>query len=259
MGSSTSDPKDIAIVVVQGSFHTPQAYQKLTNGLGHQGYPTFQPELPSCSNTDDADFPSKTLHDDSAVVKNVVERLVKDEGKKVFVVMHSYGGLVGSNAIPKELSFNYRKSAGLSGGVIHLLFIAAFVLDEHQSVLGTFGESPNNYVKDDGRFFLKGGASLLYNDLPDDEAADWESRLIPQSHAVQKSEIEITAYKYIPSTYMVCENDKAAPPEYQEMFAGAAGAKIVKLATGHMPMLSQPDALVEKVVEAVKEACAEME
>ena len=100
---------------------------------------------------------------------------------------------------------------------------------------------------------------MLYNDLSDDEAADWESRLIPQSHAVQKSEIEITAYKYIPSTYMVCENDKAAPPKYQEMFAGTAGAKVTKLAAGHMPMLSQPDALVEKVVEVVKEAAAEIE
>jgi hypothetical protein len=147
MGSSTSDPKDIAIVVVQGSFHTPQAYQKLTDGLKHQGYATFQPELPSCSKTDDADFPSKTLHDDSAVIKSVAERLVNDEGKKVFVVMHSYGGLVGGNAISRELSFKYRKSAGLPGGVIHLLYVTAFVLDERQSVLGTFGESPNNDVK----------------------------------------------------------------------------------------------------------------
>jgi pimeloyl-ACP methyl ester carboxylesterase len=100
---------------------------------------------------------------------------------------------------------------------------------------------------------------LLYNDLSDDEAADWESRLIPQSHAVQKSEIEVTAYKYIPSTYMICENDKAAPPQYQEMFAGAAGAKVTKLASGHMPMLSQPDALVKKVVEVVKEAGTDIE
>jgi pimeloyl-ACP methyl ester carboxylesterase len=97
---------------------------------------------------------------------------------------------------------------------------------------------------------------LLYNDLPDDEAAVWEARLIPQSHAVQKSEIVVTAYKYIPSTYIICENDKVAPPQYQEMFAAAAGAKVIKLATGHMPMLSQPDALVEKIAEMVKEADA---
>jgi pimeloyl-ACP methyl ester carboxylesterase len=76
---------------------------------------------------------------------------------------------------------------------------------------------------------------------------------------VQKSKIEVTAYKYIPATYMVCENDKAAPPQYQEMFAKADGAKVIKLAGGHIPMLSQPDALVVRIVEAVKEAGAEIE
>ncbi|KAL5115783.1 hypothetical protein ACEQ8H_006278 [Pleosporales sp. CAS-2024a] len=256
MAGSASGAKDLAIVVVQGSFHTPQAYENLTEGLKQRGYATFQPGLPSCSNPDDDDFPSKTLRDDSAAVKSVIERLVNDESKNVFVVMHSYGGLVGSNAIPKELSFEYRKSAGLSGGVFHLLYIAAFVLGKGQSVLGTFGESPNNDVKADGRFFLKDGASLLYNDMPEVEAATWASRLIPQSHAVQKTEMELEAYKHIPSTYMICENDKAAPPQYQEMFAGTTGAKVVKLASGHMPMLSQPDVLVQQVVSEVKEAVA---
>jgi pimeloyl-ACP methyl ester carboxylesterase len=100
---------------------------------------------------------------------------------------------------------------------------------------------------------------LLYNDLSSDEAAEWEARLIPQSHAVEKSEIAVTAFKHIPSTYIICENDKAVPTQYQEMFAGATGAKVIKLAAGHMPMLSQPDTLVEKVVEAVEEAGRELE
>jgi hypothetical protein len=142
-----SDHRELAIVIVQGSFHMPQAYQKLTDSLKRQGYATFQPELPSCSNTNDRDFPSKTLHDDSAVVKSVIERLVNDEGKNIFLIMHSYGGLVGSNAVSKDLSFAYRKSAGLLGGVVQLFYIAAFVLDEGQTVLGTFGESPNSDVK----------------------------------------------------------------------------------------------------------------
>ena len=60
--------------------------------------------------------------------------------------MHSYGGLVGSNAIPKELSFGYRKTCNLPGRVIHLFYFAAFILDEKESELRTFGESPNNDV-----------------------------------------------------------------------------------------------------------------
>jgi pimeloyl-ACP methyl ester carboxylesterase len=37
------------------------------------------------------------------------------------------------------------------------------------------------------------------------------------------------------------------------MFAAAAGAKVIKLDAGHMPMLSQPDRLVEMVIEAIEE------
>jgi pimeloyl-ACP methyl ester carboxylesterase len=137
---------EIAIVLVQGSFQIPSVYQKLTDDLKNSGYPTFHPSLPSCSNTTNADFPSKTLDDDTEAVRKVVERLVQDEGKKVLVVMHSYGGLVGSNAISKELSYLHREAAGEPGGVVHLFYLAAFVLAEGQSVMGAFGESPNNDV-----------------------------------------------------------------------------------------------------------------
>jgi hypothetical protein len=41
------------------------------------------------------------------------------------------------------------------------------------------------------------------------------------------------------------------------MFARAAGAKIMKLSAGHMPMLSQLASLAEKVTAAAREAIAE--
>jgi pimeloyl-ACP methyl ester carboxylesterase len=263
---------DIAIVLVQDSFQIPFVYQKLTSGLENHGYSTSHPHLPSCSNTTTADFPSKTLDDDTDAVKSVLERLVNDEGKKVVVVMHSYGGLVGSNAVSKELRFSHRKATGLPGGVIHLFYFAAFMLDEGQSVLSAFGESPNNDVKvsavnsinplrpayestqADGRMYLKDGAALLYNDLPAQEAAEWEERLIAQSHAVQRTEITCAAWKYVPSTYLLCENDKAAPPQYQQMFAELAGSKLIRYGAGHSPMLSQPGMLVKSIVEAVVRA-----
>jgi hypothetical protein len=81
--------------------------------------------------------------------------------------MHSYGGLVGSNTIPKELGFEYRKLAGLCGGVFHLLYIAGLVLDKGQSVLGTFGESPNNDVK------VSNTAWLISGHAADHEPGRW--------------------------------------------------------------------------------------
>ncbi|KAL8680038.1 MAG: hypothetical protein Q9186_003756 [Xanthomendoza sp. 1 TL-2023] len=231
------------ILLVQGSFQTPLVYEKVTSGLAAKGHPF-------------PDFPKVTLIDDALAVRLELIRLVEYECKTVVVAMHSYGGLVGSEAIPEELSYTKRQSLGLSGGVIHLFYVCAFLMNEGQSVLGTFGESPNNDVQPDGRFSLMDGKAKLYNDLSESEASLWASRLIFQSHKVQTTILTRAAWRYIPSTYLVCENDQAVPPQYQEAFAASAKARIERCSTGHSPMLSQPDMLVSKIHDAALQAAA---
>ena len=135
------------ILLVQGSFQIPQVYSKLVQGLKAQGYPTIHPQLPSCSNTDSPNFPQVSLVDDALAIRTELTRQVEYEGKNVVVVMHSYGGLVGSEAIAEDLTWAKRRAQGLPGGVIHIFFYAAFLLNEGQSVLSAFGESPTNDVK----------------------------------------------------------------------------------------------------------------
>lgn len=135
------------IILVQGSFQIPQVYETLVQGLVARGYPTIHPQLPSCSNTESPEFPQLSLVDDALAVRTELTRQIEYEEKNVVVVMHSYGGLVGSEAITEELSYPKRHAQGLPGGVIHLFFYSAFLLNEGQSVLSAFGESPNNDIK----------------------------------------------------------------------------------------------------------------
>lgn len=135
------------ILLVQGSFQRPQVYEKLVNGLMDQGYPILHPQLPSCSDVDKPNFPQVSLVDDVLAVRSELIRQVEYEEKSVVVVMHSYGGLVGSEAVTEELSYAKRQSQGLAGGVTHLFYYCAFVLDKGQSVLSAFGESPHSDVR----------------------------------------------------------------------------------------------------------------
>ena len=132
------------IVLVQGSFQIPDVYSKLVQGLTYRGYPTIFPRLPSCSNTDSPDFPQVSLVDDALAIRTELIRQVEYEGKDVVVVMHSYGG---SEAIAEDLTWAKRHAQGLPGSVIHIFFYAAFLLNEGQSVLSAFGDSPNNDVR----------------------------------------------------------------------------------------------------------------
>ncbi|RYO90848.1 hypothetical protein DL764_008386 [Monosporascus ibericus] len=199
------------------------------------------------------DFPSKTLSTDALAIQSVVRRLVEDEARNVLVLMHSYGGLVGSEAILEEFSREKRKEQGLAGGVFHLFFFAAFVLAEGQSVLGVFGESPNNDIRPGSRFRIKNPTQTLYNDLPPEEAEYWASKIIDQSYAVQTTKLTRASYRYIPSTYVVCENDQGPPPQYQEMFGKRAGADVLRIASGHSPMLSKTEELANMVAAAAQE------
>ncbi len=145
MTTQSQDPP--TIVLIQGSFQIPQVYEQFVHLLVTQGYPTIHPKLPSCSNTGSPDFPQRSLTDDAAAIHTELARLIEQEGKTVFVVLHSYGGLVGSEAIEEALTWTSRQARGQPGGVIHLFFFCAFLLDENQSIMGTFGESPNTDVK----------------------------------------------------------------------------------------------------------------
>ncbi|KAL8913410.1 MAG: hypothetical protein Q9171_001789 [Xanthocarpia ochracea] len=235
------------ILLVQGSFQPHTVYERLTQRLQALGFVVIHPRLPSYTNTDHPDYPKTTLIYDALAVRLELTRLVEYEGKTVMVVMHSYGGLVGSEAIPDDLSYIHRQESALPGGVIRLFYFCAFVLDKGQSVLGAFGESPTNDVHPDGRFYFIGAEEKLYADLPKSEAALWTSRMLPSSHNVQKTVLTRAAWKYIPSTYIVCENDQALPPQFQEAFAATVKAQVERCGTGHSPMLSHLDMLAQSI------------
>ncbi|KNG83266.1 hypothetical protein ANOM_008542 [Aspergillus nomiae NRRL 13137] len=165
-------------------------------------------------------------------ITETLEQLVEKEEKLVVVVMHSYGGIVGGTAIPRYLTHASRQLEGKKGGVLHLFYYAAFVLPEGASVMGTFAISRTP------------------------RQALWESRLIPQSSLVQTTPTTRAAYEYLPSTYLICEGDQAAPAQFQEGFASLARAKIDHCSAGHSPMLSQPGMLGRKIAAVVGKASA---
>ncbi|KAH8660136.1 hypothetical protein BX600DRAFT_499383 [Xylariales sp. PMI_506] len=213
-------PNKPTILLVQGSFQLPDVYQKLVRALEASDYSVVFPPLPSLTHPELPDFPSKTLADDAFAVQTEAQRLVQEEGKAVAIVMHS----------------------------------CAFVIAEGLSVLDAFGESPNSEVKPDGRFTIKYAATRLYEDLPTDEAEFWGSKIIVQSYAVQTTKLPRGSYRYVPSTYVVCENDQTGPPNYQEMFAGITGAELRRIGSGHSPMLSHPELLGEMIDNTIRNA-----
>jgi pimeloyl-ACP methyl ester carboxylesterase len=61
-------------------------------------------------------------------IRSELTKLVEDLGKDVMVVMHSYGGIVGTEAVHESLAKKAREGKVLPGGVLGLLYMCAFLL-----------------------------------------------------------------------------------------------------------------------------------
>lgn len=170
------------------------------------------------------------LHDDAMVVRGAVAEL--PDG--LVVLGHSYGGAVIGEAVAD------------APNVSHLVYLAAFMLDAGESLLGAAGGSPQPWWEStpDGLAWRpRSPEGVFYNDCSPADAASAVSRLQPQSASSFTEAVEGAAWRDLPSTYVVCERDQAIPPLAQEAMAKRA-TDTVRLDSDHSPFLSQPGELV---------------
>ena len=137
-----------AVVVCHGSYHTPEPYQPFLKALKAHGVEAYCPQLPTSDlaklNVGDALKPDHTRDppsggypqsiDDVHVINTVLEQLVVENGKDVILVGHSSGGFSATAAAIPALQSKARKTQGLSGGVVGIFYICAFLVPPGESV-----------------------------------------------------------------------------------------------------------------------------
>ena len=200
--------------------------------LAERGVRSVAPALPSCGEGGrpaGADGPG--LPEDVAAVRQVL----LDGEEDTVVVAHNYGGIVTADA-----------AAGVTA-VRHLLLIASYLPEVGQR-LSDFGDgSPAPYLDVDpgaGTFGVR--PELLVDTFLQDCDAEVQAQapghLARQSVQVTGQPVGAAAWQQVPSTYVVCAQDRGTPARLQREFARRAG-QVVELDTGHHPFLSQPAAV----------------
>ncbi|PYH78200.1 hypothetical protein BO82DRAFT_435148 [Aspergillus uvarum CBS 121591] len=185
------------------------------------------------------------LHPDINAVRSLVQQEA-DEGHDIIVVSHSWSGLPVNSALD-GLGKAEREAAGRSGGVIKLVFLAAFLPEVGQSLLGAFGgQAPEWYIHDEitNTITVRDPVQVLFHDVPD--GGSWAQSLRPHAYVTHTTPATNAAYLHIPCSYLLCEEDRAIPFFVQEMMVESArvkGAQLEteKVKTAHTPWLANPD------------------
>lgn len=226
----------MTLVLVHGAWHGSWCWERLVPHLEERGIAVRTVDLPSVHRAQGAR--PAGLRDDANAVRTVLDSL---DGPAA-LCGHSYGGMVIS-------------LAGSHPSVSRLIYLCAFMPEPRQSLVGIGGNRHAPWIRmlDEEMTLpdLSLAGEVFYNDC-DPSTREWAiARLAPQCNSAFLAPVVRPAWREVASTYIVCTQDGALPPELQRtLFAPRAGRSI-ELETGHSPFLSQPAALARVLTECL--------
>ncbi|MGI8762146.1 MAG: alpha/beta fold hydrolase [Jatrophihabitantaceae bacterium] len=221
-----SDP---CAVLVHGLWHGAWSWDPVRALLAERGIASVAVELAMI-----------TLEDDVASVRSVLDTMPGP----VALVGHSYGGAVIT-------------AAGVHPAVRQLIYIAAFQLDEGESIsrvrpdLGIAATGLGaalRFSADGSQVSLdpRSTRELLYQQADVTAARAAIERLRPVGRALFSARPSAIAWHDVASSYAICTADRCVAPQLQQAMAARA-TRSVHWPSDHTPLLSQPHSVAELI------------
>ncbi|SPO03729.1 uncharacterized protein DNG_06412 [Cephalotrichum gorgonifer] len=256
-------------VFVSGAWHRSDYWGPLTRGLADAGYPSVA-VTPRCVNSEPA---ATSFQPDVDAVKETLVNLL-EKGTNVIVLAHSYGGVVGTEAVGDVVANN----PGFAAQIKRLVYVAAFVpiagLGCYQLGIGAPGpENPVYYAPDDaGNLVLTDGSDeIFYHDVAEPHRSEYTAILGKEPFAAFGTPPSYLGWEKIPSSYVYTKLDRALLYHIQEFMvkrvqdvaaeSGKASVKpfsgpfgLFSLESGHSPMLSKTAEMAGILSQIAEEA-----
>jgi pimeloyl-ACP methyl ester carboxylesterase len=220
------------VVLVHGAWADGSSWSSVIEQLQADGYHVTAPQ-----------FPLTSLASDVARLRQVLDF---QDGPTV-VVGHSYGGQI-MTALGTD-----------APGVVGLVYIAAFALDQGESLGALLSQGPVTPALAHLFTDKQGFGWLSEDDFVKHFAGDVDHMKAKVMYAVQQplagsafaDVMAAPAWKTLPSWYLVATNDEAIPPDAERQFANRMGATTVEVPSSHVPMVSHPKDVVELIESAL--------
>jgi len=182
-----------------------------------------------------AQYGLDTLAGDVAAVKRTLGRV----SSPAILVGHSYGGAVIT-------------AAGTDDRVAGLVYIAAVAPDAGETVDSQLNKFPTEIFSHievaDGRVWLRPeGVASFAGDLSEQEQkVVWATHYAPAADLFTQK-LDGVAWRSKPSSYILATKDGAVHPDLQRFLAKRMGATTYEVASSHVPMLSNPDLVIDVI------------
>ncbi len=237
-----SEATSPTVVLVHGAFADAASWAFVTERLVAAGIP-----VRAIVN------PLRGISHDAAYVASMINQIPGP----VLAVGHSYGGAVITNAVPN------------TGNVVGLVYVAAFApdegevlgdivgrskdsvlttaLEEYQFPTGNGDETATEVLIDAAKF-----RAVFTADLPQLQSDVYGLSQRPIAAGAFAEKSGPAAWKNLPVWAAVGTADTAAGSDVVREMAQRAGATITEIVGSHVIMISQPDAVTQVILDALK-------
>jgi pimeloyl-ACP methyl ester carboxylesterase len=220
------------IVLVHGAFADGSGWEGVYKILKKKGF-----------NVNVVANPNTSFTEDVAATKRTIDRL---EGP-ILLVGHSYGGAIISDA-------------GNSEKVTGLVYIAAFMPDEGETLLDLINAGPpakNSGIEPptaDG--FVWYGKAKFHSgfcaDLSKEQAEFMYDAQVPIATSVFQVKMGKAAWKTKPSWYILGTDDQTVPADGGRFMAKRANAKLTEIKSSHVIYVSHPKEVADIIASAAQ-------
>ncbi len=179
--------------------------------------------------------------EDVATVKRTLNRV----GSPVILVGHSYGGATIT-------------AAGVDERVAALVYVAAVAPDAGETVQNQLDKYPSDIfsrveVADGRAWMLPNGTEFFAGDLSSaEQKLVWATHIAPVFDLFHQQKLGPSdiAWRSKPSWFVLATQDHTVHPDLQRWVSKRMRATVTEVASSHVPMLSQPNVVIEVIRKA---------
>lgn len=188
-----------------------------------------------------AQYGLDSYEEDLAAVKRTLNRV----NGPVILVGHSYGGATITGA-------------GTDERVVGLVYIAAVAPDAGETVQDQLDKYPSDIfgrveLADGRAWMLPNGTEFFAGDLPAaEQKLVWATHYAPAADLFHQQKLgpDQVAWKTKPSWFVLATEDHTVHPDLQRWVSRRMGATVTEVVSSHVPMLSQPDVVIDVIRKA---------
>jgi len=229
-------------VLVHGAWHGPWCFDKVVEGLEARGVPSL------CVDRRRGD-PLVGADDSDENERMVREQMAGIEGP-IVLLGHSFGGVAITTAALDDER------------VKHLVYLAAVMPDAEGGMPASL-VSPDTVgaivPHEDGTSTVRDEViqPLFYHQCSDESVERAKSLLVPDDMhgTAPPPRPRALAYERIPTTYVVCTEDRCLTPEGQREQARRA-TRVAEWPTDHSPFFSRPELMIDLLDSLARECAA---